>query len=231
MKMEINEMKVKILGIVGSPRKGFNTEVMVKEALKGAQSVGSVETELYSLAGRKISPCNSCFECFKEKKCIISDDFQDFASKYVEADGLIIGSPVYHSSVTAQLKAALDRLGNMLCVKYDMQIPRLCKAGGAVVQGLSRWGGQEYVVSFIINHFLLMKNVPVAPDLSLSESPGASGQSPQLEVPSIMKDEQALKTAFNLGKRVAEMAKILQAGRLALGDKLPKEYFPPKTLL
>lgn len=219
-------LKVKILGIVGSPRKGFNTEVMVKHALKGAASVRNVETELYSLAGKKISPCRSCFSCLKEKKCVVSDDFQEFAIKYVGADGLIIGSPVYHSSITAQLKAAIDRLGNSLCVKYDMQMPRFCKAGGAVVQGLSRWGGQEYVVSFIVNHLLLMKNVPVAPDLSLSESPGASGQAPQFDSVSIVKDERALQTAFNLGMRVAEMAKILKIGRLALKDELPKEYFP-----
>jgi len=47
----------------------------------------------------------------KEKKCVISDDFQEFANKYLEADGIIMGSPVYHLSITAQLKSALDRLG------------------------------------------------------------------------------------------------------------------------
>jgi hypothetical protein len=71
-----------------------------------------------------------------------------------------------------------------------------------------------------------MKNVPVPPDLSLSESPGASGQAPQLDSVSIVEDERALQTAFNLGVRVAEMAKILKIGRLALKDELPKEYFP-----
>jgi len=73
------------------------------------------------------------------------------------------------------------------------------------------------------------ENVPVAPDLNLAESLGASGRVPQHDVPSMMKNEQALKVAFNLGKRVAEMAKILKAGRLALKNELPEEYFPPKT--
>ena len=229
--MELAKMtKVKVLGIVGSPRKGHNTEIMVTEALKGADSAGNVETEIYSLAGKKISPCNSCFKCLKEKKCVISDDFQEFANKYLEADGIIMGSPVYHLSITAQLKAALDRLGNAVCTKYEMNLPRFCKAGGAVVQGNSRWGGQEYTVSFIVNHLLLMRNVPVAPDLQLSESPGASERAPQFDVPSIMNNEQALKVAFNLGKRVAEMAKILKAGRLALRNELPTEYFPPESL-
>jgi len=54
VEMESNmTVKVKILGISGSPRKGHNTEIMVKEALKGAESVGNVETELYSFAGKK----------------------------------------------------------------------------------------------------------------------------------------------------------------------------------
>jgi len=165
----------------------------------------------------------------KEKRCVISDDFQEFADKYMEADGIIIGSPVYHLSISAQLKAAIDRLGNTLCSKYEMRLPRFCKAGGAVVQGASKWGGQEYAIGFIMNHLLAMKNVPVAPDLHLAESPGASGRAPQYDVPSMMKNEQALKVAFNLGKRVAEMAKILKAGRLALKNELPEEYFPPKT--
>lgn len=220
-------MNVRILGIVGSPRKGHNTEIMVKEALRGAKSAVNVETELYSLAGKRINPCRSCFECVKAKKCVVSDDFQVFADKYLEADGLIIGSPVYHSSITAQLKAALDRLGSSLCGRYDMKFPRFCKAGGAVVQGASRWGGQEYAVDFIVRHLLLLRNIPVVPDLLLSESPGASGRAPDYKVASMMKNQQALKVAFNLGRRVAEMSKILKAGRLALKDKLPKEYFPP----
>jgi len=112
-----------------------------------------------------------------------------------------------------------------------MILPRFCKAGGAVVQGNSRWGGQEYAVNFIINHLLVMRNVPVAPDLQLSESPGASERAPQFDVPSMVGNKQAFAVSFNLGKRVAEMAEILKAGRLALRNELPTEYFPPEQLL
>jgi multimeric flavodoxin WrbA len=227
--MELDaSINVAILGIVGSPRKGHNTEIMVEEALRGAESLGSVKTELYSLSGKKIAPCDSCFVCVSEKQCIISDDFQAFANKYLEADGVIIGSPVYHLSISAQLKAALDRLGNAVCAKYDMRLPRFCKAGGAVVQGASKWGGQEYAVSFIINHLLLMRSVPVSPDLYLSESPGASGRAPDYSIPSMMENKEALAVSYNLGRRVAEMAKILKMGVSALKTDLPNEYFPSK---
>jgi len=222
-------INVRILGIVGSPRKGHNTETMVKEALKGAESVGHVNTELYSFADKNIAPCNSCFVCVNEKQCIISDDFQAFANKYLEADGVIIGSPVYHLSISAQLKAAIDRLGNTLCAKYDMNPPRFCKAGGAIVQGASKWGGEEYAVSFIVNHLLLMRNVPVSPDLNLSESPGASAHAPDPFKPSMAGNKDALAVSYNLGKRVAEMAKILKIGVSALRNDLPDEYYPSRV--
>lgn len=219
---------VRILGIVGSPRKGHNTEILVEEALKGAESVGNVNTELYSFADKNIAPCNSCFLCLEQKQCVISDDFQAFANKYLEADGVIIGSPVYHLSISAQLKAALDRLGNTLCTKYDMNLPRFCKAGGAIVQGASKWGGEEYAVSFIINHLLLMRCVPVSPDLYLSESPGASAHAPDPFKPSMTRNKEALAVSYNLGKRVGEMAKILKMGLSALRNDLPSEYYPSK---
>ena len=105
--------KVTILGIVGSPRHNSNTEVMVREALAGAESTGNVATEILLLAGKKINPCISCFQCVKKKDlCIFrfKDDMHEVYEKYLAADGLILGSPVYHLSISGILKNAIDRL-------------------------------------------------------------------------------------------------------------------------
>ena len=69
------------------------------------------EVELISLAGKNLSGCTGCYQCIEAKKCVIEDDFQAIFQSIIEADGLLLGSPVYHSSITAELKAVLDRAG------------------------------------------------------------------------------------------------------------------------
>ena len=104
--------EVKILGVVGSPRKNGNTTKLVKKALEGATSVPGVKTELYEMAGKKYHYCIGCFECFTTGSCVFKDDLQDFARRYHEADSIIWGAPVYHMAVPASMKAAMDRFGN-----------------------------------------------------------------------------------------------------------------------
>lgn len=107
--------KVTILGIAGSPRAG-NTEIMVREALAGAIEVGQVETEFFSFHRRQFGPCiGECYEYRAEHgDCCFMDDFQEFLDLWLRADGIIVGVPVYHVSVPAQVKAAIDRLGKSM---------------------------------------------------------------------------------------------------------------------
>ncbi len=103
---------MKIVGISGSPRAKGNTEILVQEALRAASELGA-KTELIALSGKKIKPCNGCGTCRTDKSkgiCAIKDD--DVPRIYEalkEADGIIVASPVYFLSVTAQLKALFDR--------------------------------------------------------------------------------------------------------------------------
>lgn len=101
---------MKILGICSSPRIESNTNYFLKEALDEAELKGA-ETEIIKLAGKKISGCHGCYGCVEAKKCIIEDDFQEIYNKIVEADGLLLASPVYHSCITPELKSVLDRIG------------------------------------------------------------------------------------------------------------------------
>ena len=99
---------MKVLGIVGSPRKNGNTAVLVKEVLDTAASYG-VETEMINVTDYDIKPCDGCETCTPTGKCKIKDDMQAIYTKLLESDGIVFGSPVYFWGVTAQLKVLIDR--------------------------------------------------------------------------------------------------------------------------
>lgn len=102
---------MKVIGIVGSPREHSNSAYFVEVALKKLQEHG-IETELISLRGKRIHPCTGCYGCVTAKECTLEkDDFDEVFNKMLEADGIIVGSPVYNSSTPADLKALLDRAG------------------------------------------------------------------------------------------------------------------------
>ena len=101
---------MKVLGIVCSPRKNGNTEIMMKAALTGARSRGA-ETELWTTAGKDLRPCDACKSCVeKGGKCHIDDDMQELYPKVLASYGIIFGSPSYFDSVSAQAKIVIDRL-------------------------------------------------------------------------------------------------------------------------
>jgi multimeric flavodoxin WrbA len=109
MQDEIKE-KNKILGIVGSPRQGGNTDIIIDEILRGAQERGA-QTEKVFLNDLKINPCDGCIVCFKNKNgnCKYEDDFTVVKKKMEESHTWIIGTPVYWWGPTAILKAFIDR--------------------------------------------------------------------------------------------------------------------------
>jgi multimeric flavodoxin WrbA len=99
---------MKVVGIVGSPRKNGNTELMVKEALASAEEAGA-QIELISVVDKNIAPCDGCQSCFKTGVCRIKDDMQPLYGQMESADAIIFGSPVYFGTVSAQVKAIMDR--------------------------------------------------------------------------------------------------------------------------
>lgn len=101
---------MKILALSGSPRKGGNTDQYCQMVLDECAALGA-EVELIRVCDLNVKGCRGCYGCVQAKSCVIQDDFQMVLSKIMEADGLVLGSPVYHSSVTPELKAVLDRAG------------------------------------------------------------------------------------------------------------------------
>ena len=99
----------RVTGFCGSPRKGLNTESLVKKVLEGAENKGA-EIKLYNLAKMNISGCKGCLACRKDGICSIKDDMQEIIAEIKNSDAVVIGSPVYMLQMTAQTKAFVDRL-------------------------------------------------------------------------------------------------------------------------
>lgn len=135
---------MKILGISGSPNSGGNNETVLDKVLDVARSRG-FETESVLLSSMTIGPCTACGACGRGEECPIDDDMQGVYSKLNDADAIIVSSPVYFGSMTAQLKALFDR--SVLLRRQGFALNN--KLGAAMSVGGSRNGGQEKVIQTI----------------------------------------------------------------------------------
>ena len=151
---------MKILGIVCSPRRGGNTEILMTHALASARDSGA-ETEMVLVADLSIGPCDACGACLSEGACQKEDDMQVLYDKFEAVDGIIFGTPVYFLNVSAQAKAIMDRTyaclwqgklrgkvaaaiaaarrvgaGQVLSLMYSFfNVQRMFNAGGAIGYG------------------------------------------------------------------------------------------------
>ncbi len=221
--------KIKILGVSGSPRRNGNTLLMMQAVMEGAAMIEGVETELVDLARLKINPCTGCRTCRNrhERKCFQNpdDDMSGLYPKIVEADGLILGSPVYFAGVTAQLKAFMDRT---TCLGGDAGFAIKYKVGAGVTVGGTRHGGQEYTLSQI-HHFIMMHGGLVVGGIPTHGYWGASGvagdrgevSNDVWPIKGVHFD--ALSIAKGVGLRVAVTAKLIKTGAEVAGQDLLKK--------
>ncbi len=100
--------RAKVVGIAGSPRRAGNSERLLDRAMAGARDKGA-EVEKIIVSDLKIAPCQECLLCVRTGECTIKDDFQLVQNKIREAEGIIIASPIFFTSVPAQLKTMIDR--------------------------------------------------------------------------------------------------------------------------
>jgi multimeric flavodoxin WrbA len=180
---------MKVLGIVCSPRKDGNTEIMMEVALAGARSYGA-ETELWTTAGKDLKQCDACESCIKTGKCHIKDDMQELYPKVIAADGIIFGSPAYFMSGTAQAKTVIDRL---FCVYKLNVLPG--RIAGVISVADSR--GQQGVWNLFKNF------IDMAHMISADYAEGWSNKKG-----TIRKDDYAMKSAEELGKEVVSLIKM-----------------------
>ena len=187
---------MKAIGIVGSPRKDGNTEILTKHTLKAIEEEG-LDTELIRLAGLDIRPCNACMACRNNGgQCPIDDDLLPIYKKMKAADAIILASPVYFGSVTAQMKALMDRAG------YIALRGRVFagKVGGPLV--VARRAGQNFTFAQIMYWFhILGFFMPGSTYWNI-----AFGR----EKGEVSEDEEGLRTAWNFGKNIALLVKKLK---------------------
>ena len=180
---------MKVLGICGSPRDGA-TEFLLKNALKDLESE-SIETRFITVRDKDISPCTHCNECVDTKgKCSIYDDMDEIYDALREADGIILASPIHFGSISAQLKAVIDRCQAM--IMEDLDIFKN-KVGISIVVGGDRSGGQELAIQQINTFYLLNKIIPVSGG-SFGANLGACLWSQDDGAEGVKNDEYGLKT-------------------------------------
>lgn len=185
---------LKVLGIVCSPRKGGNTEILVREALAGAKESGA-DVELLRICDMNIAACDGCQTCHQSGECRIKDDMQKVYEKMLPADGIVLGSPVYFWSVSSQAKKLMDRT-------YALRYPHhklKNKVGGAIAATGRR--GSVNTLS-IINNFFLGHDMLVT-GLGISGYGTKKGEAKQ--------DKRAMQGARSLGKQVIQLVKAVKS--------------------
>ncbi|MBN1785509.1 MAG: flavodoxin family protein [Candidatus Methanofastidiosa archaeon] len=185
---------MKILGISASPRVGGNTEFIVNEVLKSAKEEGA-EVELLTMVNKEIKPCMACESCYENAECAIQDDDAAFFfDKMMEADGIVIGSPVYFGSVTSPLKSLIDREQ----VLWNQERSFKGKICASVAVGW-KWG-HNTTLSAIDGFFLTNKGMVISnggvPGFGLMVYAEGKGEAE--------KNEDAIKEAIELGKLMVE---------------------------
>ncbi|MDR0841322.1 MAG: flavodoxin family protein [Christensenellaceae bacterium] len=205
---------VKILGISGSHRKGA-TEYCVQEALNAAAQVPGVTTEFVTLRGKKIGHCIHCNKCVKDGTlCAIKDDFQEVQEKFHAADGYVVGSPVYQMNSTPLIQDFFSRLRPTYLVHPGLLANRV---GGALTTGGTRHGGQEMCLLTLRNCFLTYEILETGgPGGNYC---GASVWSQDRKEEGAKEDLIGMEKVVGLGRRVAEAALILKAGRHYLKEQ------------
>ena len=188
---------MKVLAINSSARKNGNTSILIDTVFEELNKEG-IETEMIQLAGQVIEPCKACWACGGRENCVHKkDQFQELFEKMKEADGIILGSPVYSANVSSTMQAILERAA----VIGDMNQGILKhKVGAAVIA--SRRGGADNAFD-TINHFFLNHEMFVAGSTYWNIGYGRMPQE-------VKNDTEALENMRNLGQNMAYLLKALK---------------------
>ncbi len=113
---------MKVIAFLGSPRKEGNTELLLKEVVKGVEDSG-LNVQVFDLNSMNIQPCQDCGECEEEGKCFVSDDMDSIYEAIRIADRVILASPIFFFALSAQTKTMIDRCQSFWCEKYLLKRP------------------------------------------------------------------------------------------------------------
>jgi multimeric flavodoxin WrbA len=187
---------IRVIAINGSARKDGNTAVLIHYALRELEKEG-IKTEMIQLAGNRIRGCTACMQCFenRNRRCVIDDDIvNDCIRKMAEADGIILGSPVYFSDVTAEMKALIDRAGFVSMANGELFRRKVGAAAVAV-----RRAGAIHTADTLL-HFLLGRDMILA---------GFPGIGIGLNIGDVEQDAEGIDRMKAIGQTMAWLLKIV----------------------
>jgi multimeric flavodoxin WrbA len=190
---------MRVLGINCSPRKGGNTEILIKEVFNILEDNG-IKTELFQIGGKKVNGCIACMKCRKKADGRCHQDNEVInrcIEKMLQADAIIIGSPVYFADLSGDAKAFIEVAGYALRGAGN---PLKRKPGAAVIA--VRRAGAIHAFDSINNFFLI--NEMIIPGSSYWNI--AIGR----EKGEVLKDEEGIKTMKVLGENLAWLLKKLK---------------------
>ncbi len=189
---------MKVLGINGSARKDGNAALLINRVFEELNKAG-IETELIQLAGRTLGGCRACFACGGRGNCVRGDDdFAEIFEKIKQADGVLLGSPVYSANASANMQAFLERAS----VVADCNPGLIAHKVGAAVS-VARRGGALHAVD-TMNHFFLNHEMYVVGSTYWNM---AYGQAPG----DVERDREGLENMTNLGRNMAYLMEALYA--------------------
>ena len=183
---------MKILGINGSPRKNGNTKLLIETVFKPLGEAG-FDTELFQIGGKQVHGCTACGKCreIKDKRCHIKNDIiNECIQKMIDADAIILGSPVYFADVSTEMKALIDVAGYV-----TRGNGHLLKRNPAAAVVSVRRGGQLHALETMNNFFLI--NQMIVPGSSYWNF--AYGKNPG----DVLSDEEGMETMQTLGENMA----------------------------
>jgi multimeric flavodoxin WrbA len=189
-----------VCGIVGSPRKNGNVDLIVSEVLKGAASKGAETCKLY-LNDMDIKPCQSCGVDPNPKHCLFKDDMEQIYDALENCDAIVLGSPVYFDTVSAQVKLMIDRSNCLMphvkktdgTFGFERRMKKQKKGVFVVVSGVE----QELDAVFAtVKGFFYWTNIELVETFSYAHDDNELG--------SIKKDKKKMKQAFDIGVRISK---------------------------
>lgn len=189
---------IKAVAFNGSPRKGGNTEILLRKVLSEIEKEG-IRTELIQVGGKPLRGCTACMKCrqSKETRCAIgTDDLNSYIEKALDAKIIIIGSPTYFADVSSETKALIDRLGFVTRGAGSLLKDKI----GAAVVAVRRAGAVHAFDT--INHFFLISGMVVAGSTYWNLGVGR-------EKGEVENDAEGLENMADLGRRLAKLAKTL----------------------
>ena len=201
---------MKVLLINGSPRPNGNTALGLRE-MEAVFHAQGIETETLHVGSQAIRGCVACNGCAKKGRCVFDDGVNEAAAKLKEADGLVVGSPVYYAGPNATVTAFLDRLF------YSTSFDKTMKVGAAAV--VCRRGGASATFDRL-NKYFTISGMPVASSRYWNSLHGMTpGEAEQ--------DEEGLRTLRTLARNMAFLMKSIALGREQFG--LPEVEKGPMT--